>query len=236
VQPLEIIIINNGKTELELDEIPLLSISRVFNVIHFIGAAQARNIGAIVSAGDYIAYLDDDDLWERLYIEKVIKMIREDKPDCIITRLDTLINDKVSEYKNADNNLIINEILIRNPGITGSSIVVKRDSFFKVSGFDPKLPPSEDKSLVLELLLNNFKVMSAPHIQSIIRQHQDTRMTEAVKMVEGISQFLRKYRSLMNKKQYYFNTYKLYYRNFLYKKNLLYFILYNYFKVLSFLH
>lgn len=36
--------------------------------------SYARNVGLLVSKGDWIAYLDDDDIWENDHIEKLYNL------------------------------------------------------------------------------------------------------------------------------------------------------------------
>ena len=123
------------------------------------GVAQARNFGACFAKGDYIAFLDDDDLWDLDYLKNIKKRIDQEHPDCLLASIVQLLDGKILPYKNVDNQLFKDILLVRNPGITGSSVVIKKKIFFEVGGYNPKLPPSEDKSLVLELLKNSLKIV-----------------------------------------------------------------------------
>lgn len=210
--PWEIIIVNNGESELHnIEGVPIDSKVKIYNIVHYAGVAQARNFGACLAEGNYVAFIDDDDLWEEKYLEKVAEIIKKENPDCLITRLDQIREGEISIYKNADNGLTIDDILIRNPGITGSNVIVRCGTFKEVGGYNPKMTTSEDKSLVLEMLLKKYKVITAPHIQSIVRQHSDSRLTNAKSMAEGITSFLEKYRTKMNKKQRRVNLTKINY-------------------------
>jgi len=209
VKPMEIIIVNNGKDKIILPD-ELVKEINIYNIIHYAGAAQARNFGASVAQGDYLAFLDDDDLWSQDYLKNV-SMAIEQGALCIVSRLDKLEDGKVLGLKNTHGKLSINKILLLNPGITGSNIVVAKEIFLQIGGFDPKLPPSEDKSLVLEILLANKDVKTLPDNQAIIRMHNKTRLSSSAnKMAEGIYQFTLKYSKLMNKKQYLENWLKIF--------------------------
>ena len=224
VAPLEIIVINNGESELHnIEGLGIDGKVKICDIVHYAGVAQARNFGACLAKGDYVAFIDDDDLWEKKYLEKVAEIIKKEKPDCVITRLDQILDGTISNYKNADNGLTIDDILIRNPGITGSSVIVRREIFKEVGGYNPKMPTSEDKSLVLEMLLRNYKVITAPHIQSILRQHSGNRLTNVKSMAEGITIFLKKYRTIMNKKQRGVNLAKINYYKYKDTRNPFYF-------------
>lgn len=207
--PFEVVIVNNGEGEVYTDEysFPI----RHYKIMNRAGVAQARNFGASLAASDYIAFIDDDDLWATDYLEIMASRIQKYRPACLIARLDELKNNKILPFKNSLNYLNQDSILVRNPGITGSSVVVEKDSFFKIGGYNPKLPPSEDKALVLDFILNDLPVMSVPECQAILRQHPiQNRLTSNKSMAEGIFQFYRQYKSEMNAYQRYNNLYKIY--------------------------
>lgn len=208
VQPLEIIIVNNGDNPVSLPD-GLAGKVVVYNIIPNAGASQARNFGAALAKGDYLAFLDDDDLWNEKYLENIFEAIKKGA-QCVISRLDKLIDGKISSFKNTDKILTIGNILVVNPGVTGSNIVVNKDIFNKVGGFDVKLPTSEDKALLLELLKAKIPITTLPNNQAIRRMHGKGQLSDADKIAEGIYQFTRKYAVLMNKKEYFYNWSKIY--------------------------
>ena len=206
-KPNEIIIVNNGREELVLPE-PFTKVMAVHNIIPYAGVAQARNFGAILSSSNYLAFLDDDDLWPEDYLEKVSKTLVTSNAKCVISRMDKLENGKTSLLKNPLGQITINNILVRNPGCGGPNVVVNRQLFFESGGYDPKLPPSEDKALILEILLKGIEVTVLPENKVYVRMHDNNRLTDNAKLNEGIYQFTRKYRHLMNHEQYIFNVRK----------------------------
>lgn len=208
IQPFEIIIINNGKQPVNLPA-DLAQKTIVYDIVPDAGASQARNFGAALAKGDYLAFLDDDDLWSEKYLENASAAIKDGAP-CIVSRLDKLENGKVSAFKNADKILTINNILVFNPGVTGSNVVIKKEIFNKLGGFDVKLPTSEDKALLLEALKLKISIATLPDNQAIRRMHGKGQLSDPDKIAEGIYQFTRKYVGLMSKKDYLYNWYKIY--------------------------
>ena len=85
-KPLEVIIVNNGEKDLDIKRTSL-NICK-FKIIFKGGVAQARNFGACFAKGDYIAFLDDDDLWGIDYLKNIQNNIENNKPDCLIGKLD----------------------------------------------------------------------------------------------------------------------------------------------------
>lgn len=206
--PDEIIIVNNGAGRVQLPENIAKKVT-VYNIVANAGASQARNFGAVLAKGDYLAFLDDDDLWSETYLENVAEAIKNGA-QCIVSRLDKLKNGQIASFKNIHGILSISNILTFNPGITGSNIVIKKDIFNKIGGFDVKLPTSEDKALLLELLKAKVPITTLPENQAIRRMHNKSQLSNADKIAEGIYQFTRKYAVLMSKKEYLYNWSKIY--------------------------
>ena len=217
--PFEVIIVNNGKEDLNISN-SFLNI-RVFKVVLRSGVAQARNFGASISNGNFIAFLDDDDLWGQDYLKNMKERIELEQPDCLIGKLDQYLNNKILPFKNAYGKINKDNILRSNPGITGSSVVINKNVFLSMGGYNPKLPPSEDKSLILELLNNKLKIISVPESQAIIRQSDIDRLTNNKKtLYEGIFQFYRMYKNQMNFNQKIINLYKINKYHWLSKKSI----------------
>jgi glycosyltransferase involved in cell wall biosynthesis len=215
----EIIVVNNGGQSLDDQLIPRQV--KVYELPPYVGVSQARNLGVTLATSDYVALLDDDDLWELDYLNKVAIVIEKHRPDCIITRLDRLVDGQIYPYKNADGKLDLATLFVSNPGVGGQTTIVRRQSFIQVSGYDIKLKTSEDKALIIELLINGYSIVTAPHIQAIVREHYGSRLSNAESMHEGISRFVNKYGKLMSRPQRNFNLVKIYYYRYLAKRHTL---------------
>lgn len=205
--PLDIIIINNGKDEIKLSD-DILRKVKVYNAGFRIGASAARNLGAKITKGNYLAFLDDDDSWNENYLENAIVAIRQGA-ECVFSRMDYIENGQTKLFKNPAN-LNIKSLLTFNPGISGSNIVISRDSFFKAGGYDENLITSEDKSLTIELLKIGARIKTLPENQVIIK-YNSAGLRSANNMAQGIYLFTKKYKKLMTLKQYVYNWYKIYY-------------------------
>ena len=207
-EPAEILVVNNGLEPVNLPP-ELAQHVAVYEIVRFAGAAQARNFGASLARGDYLAFLDDDDLWEASYLAKVEQAIYSGAK-CTVARLDKLEGGNVQPFKNAHGKLSLNNLLVYNPGITGSNLAVAKEVFLKIGGFDPKLPPSEDKGLLVEFLKAGIAITALPEAQAIVRVHGGIRLSDAKRLAGGVFEFTRKYQSLMSWKQYLMNWLKIY--------------------------
>jgi glycosyltransferase involved in cell wall biosynthesis len=80
-QNLELIIIDDGSTDETWQVIRSFSDSRItyFKTNHSGSFGVVRNLGIQKSTGDFIAFLDSDDIWEKGKIEKQLSILREGK-------------------------------------------------------------------------------------------------------------------------------------------------------------
>ena len=115
-----------------------------------LGAGFSRNIGISQAKGDFIAFLDCDDLWHENKLELQIKFMKENKSDFSFTAYD-LINSAgqkighrvASRFLNYDN-------LIKSCDIGLSTVMMKKflfSDFFMFSNLKTK----EDYALWLQL-------------------------------------------------------------------------------------
>ena len=154
----EILVVNNGEKKLDLSEIKDLNKFnfKIINCEKNLHAAGGRNIGANTATNYYLAFLDDDDYWEKNYLKKVSEVIDKAKPDLIVS---TLYDMKTNNLYKRINDLNLTQIYLYNPGINGSNIVITKIALNQVGGFKNFLFPSEDKSLLIDLILNKKKIV-----------------------------------------------------------------------------
>jgi len=206
-RPHEIIIVNNGIGDVNVPDYS--SSIRHVKTVFKSGAPQARNLGVTLAKTDFVAFLDDDDLWEKDYLQKMVRHIKNYSPDCLIAKLDQLVDGNILKYKNADSMISKNILLIKNPGCTDSTMIVKKSSYLKVGGCNAKLTSGYDRALVLDFLLQKFKIMTAPDCQAILRQHNNNdRLSGGQNLLEGISKFYKLYKNEMSLYQKIYNNLK----------------------------
>ena len=122
------------------------------------GVSAARNNGVAQSHGDYLAFLDADDWWEPIYLERMAQLI-DDYPDA------GLYASNYYYYKDGRNMLRLKGVstgYINYPKIyfetfampvwTGAAIV-PRVVFENVNGFNSQLWMSEDFDLWIRIAL-----------------------------------------------------------------------------------
>lgn len=177
-QPSEIIVVDNGGAGDRIQ--PQLSniIVRHVVTIACAGAAQARNFGATIATNEYVAFLDDDDLWGANYLQMMKNEIDAHEYEVLVGRLDILKDHFVSTWKNAYGKVDVKSLFRGNPGITGSNLVVKKEVFIDLGGFDTQLRTGEDKDFLIKALDERKKIAVISDAQAIFRCHDEASLTK----------------------------------------------------------
>jgi cellulose synthase/poly-beta-1,6-N-acetylglucosamine synthase-like glycosyltransferase len=108
------------------------------------GVAAARNRGTEMADSLYVAYLDADDLWHPLKIERQVAALAAhghsaEWGSCytlyrLIDPLDRVLDNGALSHERGD---FFDEHLAWNPVGNGSNLLVRRDLALEVGGFDP---------------------------------------------------------------------------------------------------
>ncbi|MDJ0508850.1 MAG: glycosyltransferase family A protein [Crocosphaera sp.] len=175
----EVIIINDGST----DNIKEWFTSILDNRVRLIsqqnkGLAGARNTGIENAKGDYIAFLDADDLWEPTKIEKQVKLLDNNpKVGLIYTGVAIIDSDGIRTgriFQEDFEGYIWKELTQKNFVGCGSVAMVRKECFEQVSNFDQNLGSFvEDWDMWLRIAVEYpFKVIKEPLVY--YRQHPNS--------------------------------------------------------------
>lgn len=196
--PHEIVVVHNG----DVDATPTVPVGvRLLRLPAGSGVANARNLGVQHARGTHVAFLDDDDLWGKTYLESIMLHISSHDPDMLLGRLDAMHEGVVSPFMDATGMVDAHHVLVMNPGSTGSNTVVRRSAFLRMGGYDPLLHTGEDMGLLADFLLQGLKIEVVPQAQAILRQHDQDRLTRSDRVSASAVAFFRKYRTRMSWRQ-----------------------------------
>jgi glycosyltransferase involved in cell wall biosynthesis len=140
------------------------------------GPGAARNTGAQAAKGEYLAFLDDDDEWLPNKLEVQVELAKR-RPDAALIFSDAYLvknGDKVALFPSIkfQGPPTLEELCERNfiPCLT---VLLKRDVFMEVGGFDPspKLWGVDDRDLWLRVLHSHTAAFS-PLPLAIHYRHQ----------------------------------------------------------------
>lgn len=152
----ELIIIDDASTDDTPNAIGAIDDNRIIyhRKIKNEGGARARNTGMALASGDYIAFLDSDDEWMPEKLEKQVSLM--ERSEAFVTYTGFIIwNDKTKEVIEERHPKwsgdILDELLKWNCVGTTSTIMVRRECFETVGGFDENMPQSQDWEMWIRL-------------------------------------------------------------------------------------
>lgn len=151
--------------------------------IHFIslktnkGAAAARNKGIDIAKGDFIAFLDSDDIWYPTKIEKQVSALKNTEQNvgfnfCNLELIDFKTKEEIKEVKisvNLKNNFTRGSYFLTPQT---SSLLIKKNALYKIGGFDEKLPAHQDTELAIRLCKYFDYEMLDEALVKVTRNHQ----------------------------------------------------------------
>jgi glycosyltransferase involved in cell wall biosynthesis len=121
------------------------------------GAAGSRNIGVSHAKNELIAFLDDDDTWFLDKLDKQVACFEDKSIGLVYSPMLLVFPDLNLEYKTFPykNTIGLSDILIENKIGGTISVVVRKDWFLSVGGFDERYRAREEYDLWIRLIRSN---------------------------------------------------------------------------------
>ena len=171
---LEVIVVDDGSTD-ESQEI----LRRYGDRVRFFyqeneGPSSARNLGASRARGQFLAFLDSDDVWEPNKLDAQMAFLRS-HPDVRMVCCGGYVLGKSRRRRTPIARDLSGDLFLRlylRSFINTSSVVLARECFFEVGPFDPMMRTAEDYDFWLRVA-HRFRIgyLKAPLVG--IRKHSD---------------------------------------------------------------
>jgi glycosyltransferase involved in cell wall biosynthesis len=154
---IEIIVVDDGMEEHAEDAVRAINDARIRYVAHekSKGAPAARNRGVAESRAPYVAFLDDDDEWDARKLEAQLAGLEGHTETVAAFTGVALFNEhgvRTGErwpHESGVVNVFARTLL--HPYIWTSALMIRKDAFLAVDGFDESLPKNQEWDLVLRL-------------------------------------------------------------------------------------
>lgn len=153
---LEVIVVNSGSTDETQNILENLNDKRL-RVIHYPQAIVSvnRNRGVTHANSDYLCFLDADDLWTEDKLACQYQALQNNPQAAVAYSWTTCIDesDRVLRQSCHVNysGYILPQLLLNDFIGSGSNVMIRRDAFETVGGFDESLTNAEDADLWLRL-------------------------------------------------------------------------------------
>ena len=195
--PAEIIVVDDGSTDDTANVVSEFSASVKYVRQDNAGVCAARNRGVKESCSELVAFLDADDIYLPTSLEKQVDRFVGDPEiglvHCGLRLFDTGTGETIKEITDggevgvADNLLLWEGPVIAGPG----AIVVRRDAFETVAGFDTAMKVGEDWDFCYRIA-RRYKIGFVKEPLVLYRSHREAAHLDVTEMERGMALFLDK--------------------------------------------
>lgn len=196
----EIIVINDGSPDtLELEE----QIKPYSHLITYLkqsnqGAGAARNAGLRIARGEFVAFLDGDDIWLPNFLSEQLKLIQSGEGyDLVYADAVNVTAEGFSRSTNMDVNpsegaVTVESLISAECNVITSSVLARRSSIVAVGCFDESFRNSQDFDLWLRLAKRGARMTYQKHVLVHRRIYEGSLASNPVRSLEGEIKVLEK--------------------------------------------
>ena len=161
IKPQEILVLDNSPQK---NAFGICQKMNFFKLIKYFSSSEMKNVAimrnflTMKAKGNYLAFLDDDDYWDKNYLYDSLEIIKKTNTKLLITNILSIKNNRKFKFTYFKKNkfLRIKDFLITNPGTLCSNLIIKKSEFLKLKGFDSSVSGSCDKDLIIKVLKNKI--------------------------------------------------------------------------------
>lgn len=174
----ELVIVDDGSEDRTLERLEMLGEPRlkVIRLSHCGKVARLRNIGAAAGSGDYIAFLDSDDLWHPERLEAQLSALRGASSSwcyadhMLVTAEGARKPLRAGRFRPLSGRIAVS-LLRFETGVSIDTLLVPRSLFDEVGRFDEDLLGREDLDLVVRLA-ETADAVAVPTVLAFVRDHE----------------------------------------------------------------
>lgn len=196
----ELIVVDDGSTDCSLDTVEALRDSRLrlVRLRHSGSPARARNAGAAVARGEWIAFLDSDDRWRPEKLSGQLAALGADplaEWSCtdhgFIDDNGSLTPQRAGTRYRATSGWVLGKLLRREATVALLTVLVRRTTLDRIGGFDERFPFRDDLDVILRLAAS-APLRGLAELLADVRVHP-TRSTSSQSVVEMLETNARVY-------------------------------------------
>lgn len=187
---LEVVVVDDGSTDATPDVLAGYG-TRIRSLRQDnAGPAAARNLGLEESRGEFVAFLDADDIWVDDKLASQIALLRE-RPDvdlCSGHLKSFWIPELDHERERFENHPYHREQAMLSP----CTLLTRRRIFEALGGFDPSLRTGEDTDWFIRYMRAGYRIETVPRLLLHRRQHTSNLTRESRPGREGVLDLIKR--------------------------------------------
>lgn len=188
----EIIIVNDGSTDGSAKLMKKLSAFPRINVVHTpnSGVSEARNTGCKNANGEYLAFLDADDIWHPEKLSAQIEFFKANESVGVCFSKVCFTNnagESLNQFSFVPKKpLSAFSLLVENHLCTSSNIMCRSQAFWETGFFKPGMNYAEDQEWLLRMaLINRWQIAGIPQVLVNYRTQTNSLSSSLDKMEQG---------------------------------------------------
>jgi hypothetical protein len=196
----EVIVINDGSPD--TDELEK-AIEKHRASIRYLkqnnqGAGAARNAGLRIARGQFVAFLDGDDIWMPEFLAHQLELINSDGGYDLVYADAVNFGNPIFDGRNSmktnpsHGDVTFEKLLCGECNVITSAVVARRDRITEVGLFDVQFPNSQDFDLWLRLAKDKAKITYQRKILVRRRLYAGSLASDSVRSFEGEIRVLEK--------------------------------------------
>lgn len=160
------------------------------------GVSASRNKGILEAKGEYVAFLDADDLWKTKKLETHVKFLQDNPEVGMSFDCSVFIDDKdrrlgLYQIPKKFKEITPNYILCRNPCSNGSAVVA-RTELMKNNLFDENLINSEDVECWLRFCLSGGRIEGINQLLTCYRVRENSASSNVGNQMNSLESLFNK--------------------------------------------
>jgi len=205
-QEFEILVINDGSPDT-----PVLkgALARYSDRIHYIeqknqGPSAAKNTGIRNASGEFLAFLDSDDIWQPDFLAEQLQFLKEVPStdmvcsDCSFFGDGELSGNSWQSLDPMEPPVSLEKLLPTHGGAFGSFAILRRSIVKRVGFFDEGLRICEDYNYWLRLLYLGGKLLYSNKVLGKRRRHSGSLTHDAAIVLPHAVRALEKFAAMLD--------------------------------------
>lgn len=202
----ELIIIDDASTDNTQDIIGSYNDSRIVYIKNEKnrGANYSRNRGCQLARGNFLAFLDSDNVWANNKLEKQLVALRNSRDNIAFTFCKIMIVDEKKSIV-PDREFDINQLekIIRKRNVIDmNSVLLKKEVFNIVDGFDDDMLRMQDWDIFFRIIVvYQYTAIYMPEILGTNVMQPNSISKSDYRFQMSIRRFLKKYSKFLNSEE-----------------------------------